>query len=350
MSFAYVSKRRKTDEKASPSACSVKIENELFVWKEFDSRGLKNILGSHASTLSWSSDGSYLAVGTVKGLILVIHFPNKIEGVMVMKIKLLSSIPRCIEWSKDKCFHFSAHNGHSFKFKMSTQSISEEHVKNMDEFYTSAFWKENILFGKRHIYFISDNKMIRTFGPGENLTSCMIIANDTLFVAYDYSQNSSSDKSIIAFSLPSCAPVSNQLTGCLFSYSHLCYSSPYVYGLTSDGKITRFFAKSPYKPDKHFGMSIKVPYGFKVNFDIKRNLLAYGDESGKLVMKKISCSIENRIKNKSLHGSNVWDQIVLKDFCDSSDPIINVKFHPKLNYIAFSRWKGGFDIIPYNIF
>ena len=356
MSFAYISKRKRIDKEVSEMVpgSDRTFQNNLLIWENFDIFIKKNIVRSCACQLSWSLDGTYLALGTVKGLLMLVYFPKKVDGMMVMQVKAISSIPRCIRWLNDGCLYIAAHNGSFYNFKIFAQSISEDCVENMSEFYTCAFWNENIIYGNKHIYLISNCKIIKTFGPGENLTSCMIVVDDTLFVAYDYSQNSSSDKSIIAFSLPSCAPVSNQLTECLFSYSHLCYSAPYIYGLTSDGKITRFYAKAPFKPDKNFLINLSIPHGFKIQFDIKSNLLAYGDDNGKLIMKKIVISngSRNTATDKSYKQpeSLAKGNIVLKDFCDSSDPIVNVKFHPRLNYVAFSRWKGGFGIVPYNSF
>jgi hypothetical protein len=357
MSFAYISKRRKTGLEISPTAIGSSggrmLEDEFFVWGEFNLSGQRNVIESFACKMSWSKDGLYLAVGTVKGTLRVLNFPNKAEGLKIMKIKSNSSIPRCLEWSDDGSLHFATHNGLSCSFKMLSKSMSENCVKEKSEFYTCAFWKEKILFGGRHINLISDGKIMKTFGPGENVTSCMLVVNDTLFVAYDYSQNSSASKSIIAFSLPSCAPISNQLTDCLFSYSHLCHSINHIYGLTSDGKITRFHAKAPHKRDKCFLVNIHVPYGFKIQFDIKDNILAYGDNSGKLIVKKIrlpKASVSEKRKNQSRFDDSTQDYRILIDFHDSTDPILNVKFHPYLNFIAFSRWKGGFGVLPYSFF
>lgn len=344
MSFSYKSKRQRTN-KEEVDHSKYPQEHGFLRWNKVESCGLKKIVGSLACQMVWSWDGIYLAVGTVKGLILIINFSQEIHGLQVMMVKNVASLPRCLRWYQNECLDSAAHNGVSFKFNLLTKSMSDEHKQNKNDYYTCTFWKDKILYGYKHIQLIEGNKIIKTFGPGENFTSCMIVVENVLFVAYDYSQNSSSDKSIIAFSLPSCAPVSNQLTESLFSYSHLCYSLPYIYGLTSNGDITRFYSRHPYKPDKHFLIKINTPIGFKVQFDIKHDLLVYGDDSGKLILKKFT----NSKKGKNVQsGSLILEQAVLKDFGDSSDPVINVKFHPTSNFVVFSRWHGDFGVVSYS--
>ena len=342
MSFAYKSKRQRTNQE-EVDKCSQ--EQGFLTWNKVDSSGLKKIVGSLACQMIWSWDGIYLAVGTVKGLILMINFSQEIHGLQVMVVKDVKSLPRCLRWYQNECLDCAAHNGVSFKFNLLTKSMSDEHMHIKNDYYTCTFWKDKILCGCKHIQLIEGNKIIKTFGPGENFTSCMIVVENVLFVAYDYSQNSSSDKSIIAFSLPSCAPVSNQLTDSLFSYSHLCYSLPYIYGLTSKGDITRFHSRHPYRPDKHFLIKINTPIGFKVQFDIKQDLLVYGDNSGKLILKKFANSKGGK---NGQSDSLILEHTVLKDFGDSSDPVINVKFHPTLNFVVFSRWHGDFGVVSYS--
>lgn len=336
MSFSYKSKRQRTDKDEVKEVNERSLQKDFLKWEKVDTSDLKKIVGSLASQMVWSLDGFYLAVGTVKGLILVINFSENVHNLHAMMVKDVSSLPRCLRWSQNKYLDCAAHNGVSFRLNLLTKSLSEEYAQNGKDYYTCTFWKDNILFGQKHIHLISGSKIIKTFGPGENLTSSMIVVENVLFVAYDYSQNSSSDKSIIAFSLPSCAPVSNQLTESLFSYSHLCYFFPFVYGLTSKGDITRFYSRAPYKPDKHFLIKINAPIGFKVQFDVKNDMLVYGDAKGKLILTKFAKSKES----KSVQNGLILREVVLKDFGDSLNPVINVKFHP-LSKFGRSLTTGG---------
>ena len=342
----YVSKRRKIDSKPDENKKVVedlkplpKSDNVSILkvhWtKDSHFNCITNALGSHANEICWSPDGLYLAVGVLKGDVSLIFC--KETSIHLLKLSSISSVPRCVSWGRDNSYlRFMSHHGQYHIVDIKTGKSNEFKVDNQLTVNSALAWKDYTVLGCKQLYLCYNRSVVKIFGPQESNVSSMVVVDDILFVAYDYSQTSSSDKSIIAFTLPSGAPISNKLTDSMYSYTCLRYSAPFIYGMTSNGEITRFNSRTPLKVDKKFKVKVELPYGYKSQFDIRNSIIAYGNAKGELAFE----ILPDHKKNKTCTPTPS------NDFA-SECPIVNVAFHPKFDYIAASKWDGTFGILRF---
>lgn len=334
MTAPYVSKRRKTAEEPPQQAqtidcitCSWPDLDTLNCWKlAADScPDLYREVGLGVKCVAWSRDGTRICMGGQSLALINNVGGNKLDIINLCTLPQGSHIDD-LKWSYDSDSIITSSQWYFTRFDL---SIQKHHQVKMDcQSITTTFWESNIIRGEEELsLFNHEGKLTRTFGFKGHPVFSIVCANGIAFVSYVYSQISSPDKSIVAYDLLSGAHLSNQLTSELHSYCCLRYNDHdhQVYGITTEGVMTRFSASKPFKFDKKFRQVFAGTESYyRSVFDVMRNYVVLGTR-GKLIVLNLRTLLKTTIPLPRL--SEVRD----------------VKFHPtrsKLAYCTYNAPRG----------